>query len=139
MTKMNYLYLQKPEDALTTYRELLGYTKVSFSAPTDTQAKLVTLRTILAFIRTALHDSVGRGIEEMFTSQFRREVKGKGKGKARVVGEDGLEEQYEGSLVGCGEWGLEEALTNWELGRLEATSSLSGKEVEIETLTVSHH
>jgi hypothetical protein len=30
MTKMNYLYLQKPEDALTTYRELLGYTKVSF-------------------------------------------------------------------------------------------------------------
>jgi hypothetical protein len=29
MTKMNYLYLQKPEDALTTYRELLGYTKVS--------------------------------------------------------------------------------------------------------------
>jgi len=103
------------------------------------QAKLVTLRTILAFIRTALHDSVGRGVEEMFTSQFRREVKGKGKGKARVVGEDGLEEQYEGSLVGCGEWGLEEALTNWELGRLEATSSLSGKEVEIETLTVSHH
>ena len=39
MTKMNYLYLQKPEDALTTYRELLGYTKVSFSAPTDTQAE----------------------------------------------------------------------------------------------------
>jgi hypothetical protein len=30
MTKMNYLYLQKPEDALTTYRELLGYTKVSW-------------------------------------------------------------------------------------------------------------
>jgi hypothetical protein len=29
MTKMNYLYLQKPEDALVTYRELLGYTKVS--------------------------------------------------------------------------------------------------------------
>jgi len=27
---MNYLYLQKPDDALTTYRELLGYTKVSF-------------------------------------------------------------------------------------------------------------
>jgi hypothetical protein len=102
------------------------------------QAKLVTLRTILAFIRTALHDSAGRGVDEMFSSQFRREIKGKGKGKARVVGEDGLEEQYEGSLVGCGEWGLEEALTNWELGRLDASSSLSGKEVEIETLTVSH-
>jgi hypothetical protein len=35
MTKMNYLFLQRPEDALTTYRELLGYTKVrpSSSAP----------------------------------------------------------------------------------------------------------
>ena len=33
MTKMNYLYLQKPEDALTTYRELLGYTKVSLQLP----------------------------------------------------------------------------------------------------------
>lgn len=102
------------------------------------QAKLVTLRTILAFIRTALHDTAGRGVDEMFASQFRREVKGKGKGKARMVGEEGLEEQCEGSLVGGGEWGLEEALTSWELGRLEATSSLSGKEVEIETLTVSH-
>jgi hypothetical protein len=101
------------------------------------QAKLVTLRTILAFIRTSLDDTAGRGVEEMFASQFRREVKGKGKGKARVVGEDGLEEQYEGSLIGWGGWGLEEALINWELGRLEATSSLSGKEVEIETLTVS--
>jgi len=101
------------------------------------QAKLVTLRTILAFIRTALHDTAGRGVEEMFATQFRREVKGKGKGKMRAVGEDGLEEQYEGSLVGGEEWGLEEALTNWELGRLDATSSLSGKEVEIETLTVS--
>jgi len=33
MTKMNYLYLQKPEDALTSYRELLGYTKVSSLLP----------------------------------------------------------------------------------------------------------
>jgi COP9 signalosome complex subunit 2 len=32
MTKMNYLFLQRPEDALTTYRELLGYTKVSPSS-----------------------------------------------------------------------------------------------------------
>jgi hypothetical protein len=30
MTKMNYLFLQKPEEALVTYRELLGYTKVSW-------------------------------------------------------------------------------------------------------------
>lgn len=28
MTKMNYLDLHKPEEALKTYRELLGYTKV---------------------------------------------------------------------------------------------------------------
>lgn len=28
MTKMNYLFLGKPEEALKTYRELLGYTKV---------------------------------------------------------------------------------------------------------------
>lgn len=28
---MNYLQLQKPEEALGTYRELLGYTKVSSS------------------------------------------------------------------------------------------------------------
>jgi pre-rRNA-processing protein IPI1 len=77
----------------------------------------------------------------MFAAQFDREGSshaGKGKGKARQVGEHGLDEQYEGSLVGCGEWGIEEALSGWELGRLEATSSLSGKEVEIETLTVSY-
>jgi hypothetical protein len=37
MTKMNYLFLQKPEDALTTYRELLGYTKVSYSTLADSQ------------------------------------------------------------------------------------------------------
>lgn len=30
MTKMNYLFLGKPEEALKTYRELLGYTKVRF-------------------------------------------------------------------------------------------------------------
>lgn len=29
MTKMNYLYRHQPEEALKTYRELLGYTKVS--------------------------------------------------------------------------------------------------------------
>ena len=29
MTKMNYLHLDRPEEALKTYRELLGYTKVS--------------------------------------------------------------------------------------------------------------
>jgi hypothetical protein len=29
MTKMNYLYRHQPEEALQTYRELLGYTKVS--------------------------------------------------------------------------------------------------------------
>jgi len=29
MTKMNYLHLGRPDEALTTYRELLGYTKVS--------------------------------------------------------------------------------------------------------------
>jgi hypothetical protein len=28
MTKMNYLLLHKPELAIVTYRELLGYTKV---------------------------------------------------------------------------------------------------------------
>jgi hypothetical protein len=28
MTKMNYLFLHHPEEALSTYRELLGYTKV---------------------------------------------------------------------------------------------------------------
>jgi len=61
----------------------------------------------------------------------------KGKGKARQVGEHGLEEQYEGFLAGCSEWGLEEPSTGWEIGRIEATSSLSGKEVEIEALTVS--
>jgi len=38
MTKMNYLYLQKPEDALTTYRELLGYTKESSQDQVDPQA-----------------------------------------------------------------------------------------------------
>ena len=27
MTKMNYLYLHRPEEALRTYRELLTYTK----------------------------------------------------------------------------------------------------------------
>ena len=103
------------------------------------QAKLVTLRTILAFLRTALHDNASRSVEEMFATQFKREGSSgvKGKGKARQVSEHGLEEQYEGSLVGCGDWGLGEVMTNWELGRLEATSSLSGKEVEIETLTVS--
>jgi hypothetical protein len=31
MTKMNYLHLDRPEDALKTYRELLGYTKVRSS------------------------------------------------------------------------------------------------------------
>ena len=29
MTKMNYLHLKRPNEALQTYRELLGYTKVS--------------------------------------------------------------------------------------------------------------
>jgi hypothetical protein len=29
MTKMNYLYRNQPEQALKTYKELLGYTKVS--------------------------------------------------------------------------------------------------------------
>jgi hypothetical protein len=28
MTKMNYLYRHQPDEALKTYRELLGYTKV---------------------------------------------------------------------------------------------------------------
>lgn len=28
MTKMNYLHLHRPEEAIKTYRELLGYTKV---------------------------------------------------------------------------------------------------------------
>lgn len=28
MTKMNYLFLGKPDEALKTYRELLGYTNV---------------------------------------------------------------------------------------------------------------
>lgn len=32
MTKMNYLFLGKPEEALKTYRELLGYTKVGWAA-----------------------------------------------------------------------------------------------------------
>lgn len=32
MTKMNYLYRHQPDEALKTYRELLGYTKVSHSA-----------------------------------------------------------------------------------------------------------
>lgn len=29
MTKMNYLYRHRPDEALKTYKELLGYTKVS--------------------------------------------------------------------------------------------------------------
>ncbi len=32
---MNYLVLHKPELAIVTYRELLGYTKVSRQAPYD--------------------------------------------------------------------------------------------------------
>ena len=31
MTKMNYLHLKRPNEALKTYRELLGYTKVRFT------------------------------------------------------------------------------------------------------------
>jgi hypothetical protein len=35
MTKMNYLHLQRPEEAIKTYRELLGYTKVGGHSPED--------------------------------------------------------------------------------------------------------
>lgn len=35
MTKMNYLFLNRPDEALATYRELLGYTKVSTDAPEE--------------------------------------------------------------------------------------------------------
>lgn len=104
------------------------------------QGKLVTLRTILAFIRTALGYETGASADEIFESVFGESTgcrSSKRKGKARQVGEHGLEEQYEGFLVGCSDWGLEEPSTGWEIGRMEATSSLSGKEVEIEALSVS--
>jgi pre-rRNA-processing protein IPI1 len=104
------------------------------------QGKLVTLRTILAFLRRSLGYQSGASAEEIFGSVFGEMTSGgsKGKGKARQVGEHGLEEQYEGFLAGCSEWGLEEPSTGWEIGRIESTSSLSGKEVEIEALTVSN-
>jgi hypothetical protein len=37
MTKMNYLFLNRPDEALATYRELLGYTKVSTGPPGGSQ------------------------------------------------------------------------------------------------------
>lgn len=39
MTKMNYLYRNQPDEALRTYKELLGYTKVS----TEPSVQLVQL------------------------------------------------------------------------------------------------
>jgi pre-rRNA-processing protein IPI1 len=101
---------------------------------------LVTLRTILAFLRASLGHESSVSAEDVFKSVFGNEcgdAGGKGKGKARQVTEHELEEQYEGFLVGCSQWGLEEPAITWEIGRLEATSSLSGKEVELEALTVS--
>jgi hypothetical protein len=47
MTKMNYLFLHRPDEALATYRELLGYTKVSTDAQREAKQATTMSRSVL--------------------------------------------------------------------------------------------
>lgn len=64
--------------------------------------------------------------------------KGSGKGKERelVVSAD-LMDHTDGFLTGIGEWGIALPSDEWELGRLEAETSLAGQGAETETVAVS--
>lgn len=111
------------------------------------QGKVVALRTILAFVRASLGDNEANGdngndeIAGMFNKIFGDEGEGSGKGKGKgrqvEIDSDGVEEQMEGFLTGCGDWGLEGPINAWEIGRLETETSLAGKGAENEAVAVS--
>lgn len=107
--------------------------------------KLVILRTILSFLRTALHDhGSGAGtssVPDLFVKVFIGETSAntdKGKGKQRQVDNDfGLAGQLEGYLSGCGDWGLDAPVNAWEVGRIEPDSTVSSNEAESAVVAVS--
>lgn len=107
---------------------------------------MVALRTILAFVRASLEDGETSGGDDEIATMFKKvfdtegESSGNGKGKGRQVeidNDDGVVEQMEGFLSGCGDWGLEGPTDAWEVGRLETEASLAGKGAQTEVVAVS--
>jgi len=96
--------------------------------------RLVTLKTLLDFVKCALSKGSAEGIFSGWLEDGQHGGKGKGKGKAVSVGRDPI--MFEGSLIPSSTWALERNDGAWDLNQL-GTGSLENGEGTQDALSVS--